>query len=169
MGFAAVGLIGSLVSAVGTVVSGMAQAQAADYQAQVARNNAIIAQQNADYSIKAGQAKAEAESKKAANQQGTIRAAIAANGIDVNSGSAEDIQVGAREAGKLDSETTMNNSQLQAYGYRSQAVNFQAQAGLDEMQASNAVTGSFFGAAGGLLGNISSVGSNFSSSSVFGG
>lgn len=158
MGFAAIGILGSVISAVGAISQGQAAAKSAEYQAQVARNNAIIANQNADYAIKAGQTKAETASKKAAQQQGMIKAAFAANGIDVNSGSAVDVQVGQREAGKLDTETTMNNSQLQAYGYRSQAVNFQAEAGLHEAEASNAVTGSFFSAAGGLLGNISSTG-----------
>ena len=160
----AAGVIGAGVSAVGAVEGGAATANAANYSAEVARNNATIANQNADYSIAAGQRKAADTSMKNAANIGRIKGAQAASGIDVNSGSAEDVQVGNRETGQLDSETVLNNSELQAYGYRSQSTGFTAQAGLDTMTAEQAPIGADIGAGGSLLSNASSLGFKWSTS-----
>ena len=160
----AAGIFGAGVSAVGAVEAGQATANAANYSAEVARNNATIANQNADYSIAAGQRKAADTSMKNAANIGRIKGAQAASGIDVNSGSAEDVQVGNRETGQLDSETVLNNSELQAYGYRSQSTGFTAQAGLDTLTAQQAPIGSDIGAGGSLLSNASSLGFKWSTS-----
>src|ERR1017187_6337910 len=113
----AAGVIGAGVSAVGAVEAGQATANAANYSAEVARNNATIANQNADYSIAAGQRKAADTSMKNAANIGRIKGTPARSGIDVNDGNAEDVHVGNRETGQHDSETVLNNSELQAYGY----------------------------------------------------
>ena len=158
------GIAGAGISGIGAVEAGQATANAANYSAEVARNNATIANQNADYSIAAGQRKTADTSMKNAANIGRIRGAQAASGIDVNSGSAEDVQVGNRETGQLDSETVLNNSELQAYGYRSQSTGFTAQAGLDTMTAEQAPIGSDIGAGGSLLSNASSLGFKWSTS-----
>ena len=166
MCFATLATIGSVVSAAGTVASGFATAANANYQSQVAANNAQIAQQNAAYAIEAGQAKTEQQALKNASAGGAIKAAQAANGISVNSGSAVDVQVSEREKGTLDAETTLHNAQLQAYGYRTQATNFEAQSALDTQQAGQAEFGGILGATGSLLSSAKSTGFNpFSSSS----
>lgn len=152
------GVAGAGMTAAGTLSSGFAASNAASYQAQVARNNAQIAQQNADYAIAAGQAKASTESLKGAAIGGKIKAAQAASGVDVNTGSAVDVQMSQREQEKLDTETTLHNSQLTAYGYRTQATNFEAESKLDEMKADSAKTGAILGATGSLLGSASSLG-----------
>src|ERR1700687_617350 len=94
-----IGLVGGVISAVGTISAGMAQKNAMDYQAQVAANNAIIAQQNATYAIEAGQSKAATQSLKEAETGGEIKAAMAANNVDVNTGSNKAVQVSQREVG----------------------------------------------------------------------
>lgn len=88
---------------------------------------------------------------------GSIKAAQAANGVDVNSGSNADVQASQRELGELDTETTENNALLQAYGYSSQATNFTAQAGLEQQEAAQAPIGAALSAGGGLLGNASAL------------
>ncbi len=160
MGFdpVSLGLIGAAVSAGGTMMNGMAQANAANYQAEVASNNAKIAQQNATYAAQAGAQQADTASKKGAANEAAIKGAIAANGVDVNSGSAVDVQTSAREQSKLDTLTTANNAQLQVYGYRSQAAGYQAQSQLDQMTAEQAPIGAAIGASGSLLSNASSIG-----------
>ena len=160
MGFdpVSLGLMGAAISAGGTVMSGVAQSNAANYQAQVASNNAITAQQNAVHAEQAGAVATEAQSKKGAAQQAAVKGALAANGVDVNSGSAVDVQQSAREQSKLDTLTTENNAQLQAYGYRTQSTSYQEQASLDKMTANAAIPGAVVGATGGLLSNASSIG-----------
>lgn len=154
-------VVGAVVSAVGTAVSAIGAGNAANYQAQVANNNAQIAQNNAKYATAAGQQKAEEESLKQSQALGAIKARTAANNVDVNTGSAVDVQASQRETGELDAETVLNNAELQAYGYRSQATSFEAQAGLDEMQASEAPVAGLFNTVGNLASKASSVGGAF--------
>lgn len=135
------GTVGAVASGVGTIYSGL-------YSAQVAKNNAKVAEQNADYARKAGQQQAEEESMKGAQKVGAVKAAQAASGVDVNSGSALDTQIGQREVDKLDTETILNNAELQAYGYTTQAQNFKAQASQD--------------AIGGVIGGIGTLASKAS-------
>jgi len=152
------GAIGAIASAAGSVVGGIAQGNAAAYQAKVAENNAKIAQQNAAYAAHAGEANAEAQSRKGAARQAAIKAAMAANGIDVNTGSDLNVQESAREESNLDTLNVQQNANLQVYGYRTQATNFEAQAELDRQEAQQAPIGGLFGAAGSLLSNASSIG-----------
>ena len=152
------GAVGAGVSALGTIESGLSQSAAAHYQAQVAANNAIIASRNAAYSAAAGETQAAESSMKNAAVVGRIKAAQGANQIDVNSGSAVDVQRSQREAGELSAETVQNNALLQAYGYRTQATSFQGQSQLESAEAAQAPIGAAIGAAGTLLGNASAIG-----------
>jgi len=149
---------GALLSATGTLEQGQATSNAASYSATVAQNNALIAQQNAKYAEQSGAQQAMVTSLKSAARGGKIKAAQAANNIDVNSGSAVDVQAGERQAGQLDTETVLNNAELQAYGYRSQATSFEAEAGLKQEEAEQAPIGAGLGAAGNLLSSASSIG-----------
>lgn len=124
----------------------------------MAQNNATIAKQNADAATQAGQAQAEQASLKASENYARVAGAFAANGIDVNSGSAVDVETSQREAGKLDTENVLHNAQLTAYGYRTQSTNFEAQSELDKQAADQAPIGAAFNAAGGLLSSASSLG-----------
>lgn len=163
------GAVGAGASAFGAIEGGQATANAAYYAAQVAKNNQTIANQNADYAIAAGQEKAATRSLKTAATVGAVKAGQAAKGVDVNTGSAVDVQVGAREAGHLDAETVLNNSELQAYGYRAQGVNYGAQGELDTLKGDQAITGSELSAAGGLLSSAASLGTKWASLGTSGG
>ncbi len=154
-------MAGAGVSAIGALEGGAATASAARYQAQVARNNAIIANQNAEYSVQSGLRKTEQASLKGAALYGKAKAALAANGVDVNSGSANDVLTSERETNKLDAETVLSNAELTAYGYRANATSYRAQAGLDDMTAEQAPIGAAFKAAGGLLSSASAIGGGF--------
>lgn len=156
------GLAGAGISAAGQVEQGQATATAANYNAQVAANNATIANQNATYATAAGQTQAAAKSLQGAAVGGRIKAAQAASGVDVNTGSAVNVQASQRETSKLDTETVLNNAELQAYGYRANATNFQATSGLETEEAEQAPIGADIGAAGGLLGSASSLGLKWS-------
>jgi len=131
------------LQAFGAVREGIATSQAANYKAQVARNNAI-------YASAAGTSKAMNESLKGAAAGGRIKAAQAANGVDVNTGSNVNVQRGQRMASNVNAVNTENNALLQAYGY-------QAEASLDESTAKNAETSGYLKATGGLLGNAPSI------------
>lgn len=167
MGIASVAglaIVGTAVSAYSAYSSGQAQSANAAYQAQVAKNNQTTANQNAQYTIQAGEAEAAQASLKGRAQSASIKAAQAANGVDVNSGSAEDVQETQRETNTLNTSTVMNNAALRAYGYRTQATNFDAQSTLDTAEASQASTAGDLSAAGSLLSGASSIGTKFGGS-----
>jgi hypothetical protein len=149
-------------SAGGSVLSGLSQANAAGYQAQIARNNAQIARQNAAYSAQAGSAQITAAGEKARQQQGNVRAAIAANGIDVSSGSAADVQVSQREIGALDVANVAQRAANTVYGYQTQATDYQAQANLDQSEVAPDIFGGVLKGIGSLAGGIPSLPNAFS-------
>ena len=151
-------LAGTAASAAGTVEGGIAQRNAANYNAQIAANNAATANQNASYAAHAGETQATQTSLKGAEQQARIKGALAANNVDVNSGSAVDVEQSSREESKFNTELTAANAQAQVYGYRTQQAGFQAQENLDKSTASNAVPGALLSASGGLLSNASAIG-----------
>lgn len=142
---------GAIAGVAGSLFTGAATANAADYQAEVARNNAVTAGQNADYAARAGVVEAENKSQQGAAKQGNIKASMAANNVDVNSGSAVSVEKGAREEAVTDTATTEHNAMLQAYGYRTQQTGFQAQAGLESQEAESAPVGAALTAGGSFL------------------
>jgi len=146
----------ALVSAYGAISSGQAQSQAAAYQSQVNANNAVIAQQNAQYARQAGDAQAAQKQMETAQQTGAIRAAAAANGLDVNNGTALNVQTSQKLLGNNDVLNIRNNALRQVYGYQAQATGFEAQGQLDQMQSSSATSGSILSATGSLLSGASS-------------
>lgn len=160
---------GAATTAVSTISQGVATQNAANYQAAVAANNATIAQQNAVRAEQAGFASAENESRKGASQFAKVRAAQAASGIDVNSGSAVDVQAGERETNQLNTETVFQNDLLKAYGYRVNATNFEAEQGLEQAKADEAVPASVLSATGSLLSKASGLGGKWGSSSTWSG
>lgn len=166
MSFAALGLIGAGLSAAGSVAGGFAQANTAAYQAKIAQNNATIARQNADHAAEAGEQQAADTSQKGAANLAAIKAGIAANGLDVNSGSAKDVETSARATSQLNTLRTENNAQDQVYGYRAQASGDDAQANLDKSEETPDIIGAGVGATGTLFGNASAIGTkNFGAGS----
>lgn len=155
------GLAGAAISGIGAITGGLSTAAQARYQAQVNENNAIVAAQNAAYAGAAGSQQATAESYKSAARGGAIKTQQAAAGIDVNTGSAVNVQASERQTGQLSALTAENNALLQAYGYRTAATGYTAEAGLQRAEAAQAPIGAALAAGGGLLGNASAIGYKF--------
>jgi hypothetical protein len=130
---------GGFAKGAGAMQSATASAMSSNYQAIVAANNAILANEAADRTLQSGAIAAQNTSMKSAANVGSIKAAQGASGIDVNSGSALNVQSSAREMGQLATETTMNNAQERAWGYRVQASNDVAQAEMDQMTGKNQI------------------------------
>jgi len=142
-------VVGGVFSAIGQQRQAEAQANAANYNAAVARNAALFAQQQ-------GEVNAQAADRRTAAMIGRQRAAYAAGGLDVNSGSPLDIQADTAQFGRLNSLTIRNNAARQAYGY-------QANAKLDAASASNYESAGNTAMIGSLIGAGTSVGDKWSS------
>ena len=152
---------GGIMQGIGGYQSAQAQAASAKYNSQVAVNNATIAQQNAQLAIEQG---AAAESKKRQETAGLIgaqNAQFAANGINVNSGSAVDVKSSAAITGELDALTIRSNALRQANNYTNQANAYDSSAQLLSDQAQWAQGMGDTGVAGSILSTAGNVGSKW--------
>lgn len=149
--------LGAIVSAVGMFAQGAAQAKADKYQAAVAENNKIIAEQNAVYEIQAGTTEEQAQRIKTGQVLGQAEAAQSASGLDAETGSAVKVRRSTATVGELDALTIRDNAARRAYGYRAEGVNFEAQAGLYNMQAKSDMMSGILSGAGALISGFSSV------------
>jgi hypothetical protein len=152
--------VGAMTSAGGAMMQGQAQSQAAAYQAAVAMNNEKVAKQNATMALEQGEAQEQAQRQKTAQMVGTERAVMGANDIEMNSGSALNVQKSTVETGELDALTIRSNAQLNSRNFLQQASNFGSQAGLLSAQSSWAMDAGIMGAGSSLLGGASTITNN---------
>jgi hypothetical protein len=137
---AALAIASIAVTTYSAVQQAKAQKAQAEYNAAVQRNNAIIAEQNAVDVEDRGEI-ALAERRRGLSQAiGSARAAIAGTGFLVDGGEGT-TQAGLLDdltvAGQMDILTLQNNIDREARRARVQGVNYQAQAGLFDLQASS--------------------------------
>jgi len=115
------------------------QAQAAKtqgaYQRQQYEFNARMANLQAEDSIRRGDKEAKAHKKKVKGLIGSQRAAMAAQGIEVNADSALDIQADTAAQGAADALQIKNNAWREAWGYRVAAASNQGQGAFAYMAA----------------------------------
>jgi hypothetical protein len=147
----------TVMGAIGKSQEAAAQAGMANYQAQVARNNQQVAEWNAQRALQQGQVDEQNQRLKSAALLGSQRAALAAQGGDVNSGSPLDIQADTARAGEYDAQTIRNNAALKAYGYRVQGANAGAEANLDDYKAASTMSALPYGVGSTLLGGAKSL------------
>lgn len=101
-----------------------------EYQAQVDRNNAAAAEWQATDAVQRGNAAAADQRRKGQQTLGTQRAAMAAAGLDISSGSALSILEDTDYFTEADQGTIKSNAAREAWGYKMQASNSIASAGL---------------------------------------
>lgn len=111
-----------LVAAAAT--SAYASYSAQHYQSQVASNNAVLAAENEKNIQSSGQAAVTNVDFQNAGQAGMIKATIAANGLDVNGGTAENVEGSQAITGQLNRETTQSNTARQAQNAGNQVTNY---------------------------------------------
>ena len=104
-----------------------AQSQAikarAAYQSVIAKINAEMATMNAEDAIRRGEITARDYQKEVDGMIGMQKVAYASQNVDVNFGSAADIQAETRMFGALDALTIKNNAWREAWGYKVEALN----------------------------------------------
>lgn len=120
--------------------SAFAQLSQGKYEKGVADANSRFLERQADDAISKGETEARRHESATRGLIGRQRAAAAANGVDINSGSALDAQESAAGMGAIDALTIRNNAYAEAFGYRMGALN-QKNAGKYGMRASRFVAG----------------------------
>lgn len=163
------------MSAYGMYAQGQQAKQMGEYQAVVAANNAITAGYNADIQERAA-SDAEARGRIEEQQQrlrvkqaiGQQRSALAASGVQVDTGSALDVVADTSMFGEMDALTIRSNAEREAYGnrvnafnYRAQGQNFMAEGALSRLAGSNAARNGMWGAGATLLSGAGQIGMNY--------
>lgn len=117
------------------------------YLNKVAKTNAGISERAGRDAVKRGDIDADEQRQQTGQLIGAQRTAFAANGVDVNSGSAGQVQNDAAALGELDALTLVNNAAREAYGYQVQAMDQRQQGKLAKYQGKMDAIGSILGGA----------------------
>jgi hypothetical protein len=137
------------------LVSGISQGAAyraeGDFRKQQSEINSRFAEIEGEAALAKGDKEAAEFEKKVRQTTGTQRAILAAQGIDVDDGTALEIQLEAAEQGAKDAQTIKNNAWRQAFGFRQQSVNELIQGRFDSMTAKYRARSAVFGAGVGGL------------------
>jgi ribosomal protein L9 len=148
------------VSAYGAYNSAQGQKQSLEYQSKVDANNATVGEWQAQDAEKRGQDDAARARRANSQQRGAQRTALAANGLDLNSGSALSLLDDTEYFGAVDQQTVANNTTQEAWALRNRAANFTAASNLHKTGASNISPG--FAAGSSMLSSASSVADKWS-------
>lgn len=117
--------------------AGLRAQEAANSQAELADYNAGVADLQAKDAIVRG-AHDESRFREGVDQMvGQQRAGIAASGVDVNSGSAVDVQADTRHLGELDALTIRTNAAREAWGYQVQGQDLRRRAEITRKEGVN--------------------------------
>jgi hypothetical protein len=145
------------VAATGKVVSGVGQAQQYRYQAKVDQQNARLANDQARDSIDNTTLEAQRRYRQLAQTKGAQTASMAANGVDLNFGSAVDLQEDTAMIGAEDVGQIYKGGNERTKGFEINAYNYRSSAAGNKAKARGAIIGSVFEAAGTALAGASQV------------
>lgn len=140
----------------GRVEAGKAEERRRKYQAEVAANNAKVAEYNAQDALERGSKLEKQHRLKMSKLQGKQRSVLAAQGIELESGSALDLLDDTAYYGELDALTIRNNAKRDAWKYKVNAQNQAAQSGLLQMQGRDARDAANMNATSGALASTTS-------------
>jgi hypothetical protein len=140
-------LVGTGISALGTIAAGKHQQASLEFQQKQA-------EQQENEARAASQRDAEARRREGRLIQSRQRAAIAGSGGSIADASVLDLMADTAEATDLAARTDLYRGEQQARGYRDAAK----VAGID---AKNAMSAAYLGAAGGLFSGVSNMYSRF--------
>lgn len=119
---------GLLTSTVGSLYSARSQASGLGHQANLAEINARIADLGAESALEQGKQQVAERTLRAGQERGAQRAALAANGVALNEGSAAEIQASSALIKEIDANTLRANATRSAWGYRMNAGNLRTEA-----------------------------------------
>jgi hypothetical protein len=116
------------IGAAGTYTQAQAQRSAARFEERRLEMNARLAAIQAEDARVRGEQAVDVSQASTRRLLGSQRAALAAQGIDVASGSALDVQEATAGLGAMDALTIRNNAVREAWGFRMQELDSRTQA-----------------------------------------
>lgn len=124
------------------------------FQEAMAEQNAAYKEAAAQDAERRGAVDADRYRRQVGQLIGSQRTGFAANGIDVNSGTAAEIQDDTAAFGEFDALTIANNAAREAWGYRVGAQNDLMNGRMAQSNARSAATGSILGGVGSAFGSF---------------
>jgi len=113
---------GAINSAIGSYYQTQASIQNYKFQSQMAGINALISETNAQAMLLAGQRAEQNVRLRGARIKSAQRASMAANGIDLQSSTAQNVLNSTDVLNETDALTVQSNALKAAFGYRTQSV-----------------------------------------------
>jgi len=154
----AVAAIPYIIAAVGTAAATAYQIkannQAANYQQGVADQNAKLDKIQSDNALAQGSYEADQARIRGNLQRGQQVAALAANNVDVTTGSAADILGDTAMFTEQDQRQARVNAAMKAYGYSIDALNQKGAGDFAQWNASTSNTGALIKGISGIAGNV---------------
>lgn len=135
----------------GSAMSAGSQVSAGNYNKQIADYNAKIAEYQAQDAITRGELAVDRQRKGVKQLIGSQRASLAAQGVDVNEGSAVDLQADTAYQGEYDALMIRNNAALEAWGFKVQAWNATEQGKMADRSGKNKAFSTILGAGSSAL------------------
>lgn len=151
-------LVGTAVAAAGTAVGGLMTAQQQRYSAKVADANAKISSQQAADAIQRGKLEEQKSYRRTADLAGKQRAAMAANGIETDFGSALRTQADTAAIGAEEAALVRENAMREAKGYDMEAGNYRSTAKAGRMAATGTIVKAAFDTGSTILGGAQQYG-----------
>ena len=142
------GILGSTSQAIGSFYAAKTQqyqeksaASSYNFQADMAAINSRQAEYAAQSTLQAGQSQVQQYTMAAGQQKAEATASMAAHGVTLGVGSAQDVSASQDLIKDMDVLTINSNATKQAWAQRQQATNFSNQSMLDRVSAQNATAG----------------------------
>lgn len=130
-------VLGAISSTVGSFYSAQSQKSALNAQADLADINSRVAELSAQSQLDQGNQQVAQASLAAGQLKSRQRTSLAANGVDLGQGSAAEIQASTDVMKDTDINTIKANAVRNAWGTRTQSVNYQNQANIARTNASS--------------------------------
>lgn len=138
----------SAITAGAALYGAYAQNEAGRQQQKIANRNAELLDASAADAIQRGEEQARQVKRQARSLRGRQRAAAAGGGVDVNSGTALDLQEETTALGEIDAATLRKNAFREAWGIRMQASNQREAGAFAKRTGRNQAIGTLIGGAG---------------------
>lgn len=127
---------GAAANTVGSFYSARGEKSNLRFQAELADQNAKIAELGAQSALQQGQREVQRAKLNTAQLKSAQKVAMAANGIELGEGTATQILTSTDIMGEEDANTIEVNAARNAWGYRTQKMNYENQAAMGRATAS---------------------------------
>lgn len=146
--------VGALaLGAAGGYVQYKGQKAQAAYNEQVDENNAKVADAQATQALQAGNIEEDRQRARVRQMIGAQRTALAANNVQTSSGTALDLIGETAQMGEDDALTIRANAARDAWGFKSQGVDYRNQATLTKAMGKNAGTATLLSTGASMAGS----------------